>query len=207
MPEEYGKGSLEGVVAATSANNAAIPGAWIPLLVFGIPGDSITAIVLGALLVHGLRPGPTLFQEQGILITALFMAFVIANIMILPIGYIAIRLSSHILRVPNNILVPVIAVFCVIGAYAVNNSLFDVWLMLLFGIMGYFMERLGIPIPSIVLAIILGPMVEFNFVTTLIKSDLNPIMFFSRPIAAGLAVITIATWILPFILLRLRRLR
>jgi len=203
-PEEYGKGSLEGVIAATSANNAAIPGAWIPLLVFGIPGDSITAIVLGALLIHGLRPGPALFQEQGILVTALFIAFMIANIMILPIGYAAIRLSSHILRIPNNILAPVIAVFCVIGAYAVNNSIFDIWLMLLLGIMGYFMERLGIPIPSIVLAIILGPIVEFNFVTTLIKSDLNPIMFFSRPIAAGLAVITIATWILPFILLKLR---
>jgi len=204
-PEEYGRGSLEGVVAATSANNAAIPGAWIPLLVFGIPGDSITAIVLGALLVHGLRPGPTLFQEHGALVMALFYAFIIASIMIIAIGYIAIRASSYILKVPRNILVPAIAVFSVIGAYAVNNSIFDVWIMLLLGISGYFLGRIGIPIPSIVLAIILGPLVEFNFITTLIKSDLNPLMFFSRPIAAVLAVLTISTWTLPFILSRFRR--
>ncbi|MEM1982790.1 MAG: tripartite tricarboxylate transporter permease [Sulfolobales archaeon] len=198
-PEEFGKGTLEGVVAATSANNAALSGAWIPLLVFGIPGDSITAIALGALMAHGLRPGPMLFQRHGTLITAMFAVFILANLLMLLIGYLAIRLSSNILRIPRNVLVPLIAVFCVIGSYAVNNSLFDVWCMLLLGILGYFMERLGIPIPSVVLAIILGPMVEFNFITTLMKSELNPIIFVSRPVAAGLAFLTTFTWILPFI--------
>ncbi|MCC6021958.1 MAG: tripartite tricarboxylate transporter permease [Desulfurococcaceae archaeon] len=204
-PEEYGKGSLEGVVAATTANNAAISGAWIPTLVFGIPGDSITAIALGALMAHGLRPGPMLFERYGSLITAFFIIFIIANLLMILIGYLAIKLSTNILRVPRNILVPVIAVFCVIGAYAVNNSIFDVWVMLVLGILGYFMGRLGIPIPSVVLAIILGPMVEFNFITSLIKSDLNPIVFVSRPIAIGLAILTIFTWVLPFI--RVRRIR
>ncbi len=198
-PEELGKGSLEGVVAATSANNAAISGAWIPLLVFGIPGDSITAIALGALMAHGLRPGPMLFQRHGTLITAIFAVFILANLLMLLVGYISIKLSSNMLRIPRNILVPLIALFCVIGSYAVNNSLFDVWSMFVLGILGYFMERLGIPIPSVVLAIILGPMVEFNFITTLMKSDLNPLIFVSRPISIALAVLALFTWILPFI--------
>ncbi|MCX8185894.1 MAG: tripartite tricarboxylate transporter permease [Sulfolobales archaeon] len=204
-PEEFGKGTIEGVIAATSANNAALSGAWIPLLVFGIPGDSITAIALGALMAHGLRPGPMLFQRHGTLVSAMFAVFILANLLMLLIGYLAIRLSSNILRIPRNVLVPLIAVFCVIGSYAVNNSLFDVWSMLVLGILGYFMERLGIPIPSVVLAIILGPMVEFNFITTLMKSDLNPIIFVSRPVAAGLAFLTIFTWVLPFI--RTKKLR
>ncbi|MEM1679756.1 MAG: tripartite tricarboxylate transporter permease [Sulfolobales archaeon] len=198
-PEDFGKGSLEGVVSATSANNATLSGAWIPLLVFGIPGDSITAIALGALMAHGLRPGSMLFQRHGLLVTALFTIFILANLMMLLVGYLSIKLSSNILRIPRNVLVPLIAVFCVIGSYAVNNSLFDVWSMLLLGILGYFMDRLGIPIPSVVLAIILGPMVEFNFITTLMKSDLNPLIFISRPIGAGLALLTLLTWALPFI--------
>ncbi len=198
-PEEFGKGSLEGVVGATTANNAAISGAWIPTLVFGIPGDSITAIALGALMAHGLRPGPMLFERHGTLVTAMFIIFILANLLMLLIGYLAVRLSSNILRVPRNVLVPVVAVFCVIGSYAVNNSMFDVWVMLSLGILGYFMDRLKIPIPSVVLAIILGPMVEFNFITSLIKSDLNPIVFVSRPIAVGLALLTMITWILPFL--------
>ncbi len=205
-PEEFGKGTLEGVVGATTANNAAISGAWIPTLVFGIPGDSITAIALGALMAHGLRPGPMLFERHGTLVTALFIVFILANILMVVVGYLAIKLSTNILRVPRNILVPIIAVFCVVGSYAVNNSIFDVWVMLVLGILGYFMGRLGIPIPSVVLAIILGPMVEFNFITSLIKADLNPIIFVSRPIAIGLALLTVFTWILPFLKIgRIRR--
>jgi len=198
-PEEFGKGTLEGVIASTSANNAALSGAWIPTLVFGIPGDSVTAIAIGALMAHGLRPGPTLFEKYSTLVTAMFMVFILANILMLLIGYLAVRLSSNILRIPRNILVPIIATFCVVGAYAVNNSLFDVWLMLILGIAGFFMERAGIPIPSVVLAIILGPLVEFNFTTSLMKSGMNPVIFISRPIAAGLAILTIITWLLPFI--------
>ncbi|HWQ17535.1 MAG TPA: tripartite tricarboxylate transporter permease [Sulfolobales archaeon] len=198
-PEEFGKGSLEGIVASTAANNAALSGAWIPLLVFGIPGDSITAIVLGALMAHGLRPGPTLFEKHETLVAALFATFILANLLMLLVGYIAIKLSSNVLRVPRNVLVPLIFLYCVIGSYAVNNSLFDVWIMLIFGILGYFMERLRIPIASVVLAIILGPMVEFNFITSLIKSDLNPLIFVSRPISIALASLALFTWLLPFI--------
>mgnify|MGYP000194441038 CR=1 FL=1 len=204
-PEEFGKGSLEGVVASTSANNAALSGAWIPALVFGIPGDSVTAIALGALMAHGLRPGPTLFEKYSTLVTAMLMAFIFANAFLLFTGYLSVRLSSNILRIPRNILVPIIATFCVVGAYAVNNSLFDVWLMLILGIAGFFMEKVGIPIPSVVLAIILGPLVEFNFITTLMKSEMNPVVFVSRPIAAGLAVLVAATWAIPFIRAKMRR--
>lgn len=203
-PEMYGKGAVEGVIASTSANNAAISGSWIPLLVFGIPGDSITAIALGTLLTHGLRPGPTLFEKYDTLTTGIFLAFIFANLMMLLVGYVGIRLSTNILKVPRNILVPIIATFSVVGAYAVNNSIFDVWIMFIFGIIGYFMERARIPLSSVVLAIILGPMVEFNFITTLIKANNDPLIFISRPIALGLAILTLVTWTLPILMSKLK---
>ncbi|MDI3502199.1 MAG: putative tricarboxylic transport rane protein [Archaeoglobi archaeon] len=203
-PEEYGKGSLEGVVAATSANNAGLGGAWIPALVFGIPGDSITAIAIGALMAHGLRPGPLLFQENRVLITALFITFIIANIFLIFIGYFAIRASTKFLKVPRNILIPLIFIFCVIGAYSVNNSLFDVWVMFIFGIIGIFLSKWGVPLQTVVLAIILGPMIEYNFTTSLMKSGMNIGVFFSRPLAIVLSIMVILSWILPFILGKMR---
>jgi len=201
-PEEYGKGSLEGVVASTSANNSAISGAWIPALVFGIPGDSVTAIAIGALMAHGLRPGPLLFEQNRVLITALFLTFIIANLLMLLIGSFAIRMSSKILRIPKNILIPIIFVFCVLGSYSVENSLFDVWVMFLFGILGIFLSKWGVPLQAVVLAIILGPMVEYNFTASLLKSGMNFGIFFSRPVAVVLAFLVIGSWILPFVLKR-----
>jgi TctA family transporter len=206
-PEEYGKGSLEGVVAATSANNAGLGGAWIPALVFGIPGDSITAIAIGALMAQGLRPGPLLFQENRVLITALFITFIIANIFLIFIGYLAIRASSKLLKVPRNVLIPLIFVFCVVGAYSVNNSLFDVWIMFLFGVIGVLLSKWGVPLQTVVLAIILGPMIEYNFTTSLMKSGMNIGVFFSRPIAVLLSIMVIFSWILPSILKRMKKVK
>ncbi|MDO5603628.1 MAG: tripartite tricarboxylate transporter permease [Paracoccus sp. (in: a-proteobacteria)] len=204
-PEKFGKGHPEGLVEAGSSNNAAISGAWIPTLVFGIPGDSITAIVIGVLYVKGLNPGPTVFLMQPQLIYALFLVFLLANLMMLPLGWLAIRLGSRILQVPQRLLMPVILLFCIVGAYAITNSIFGVVVMLVFGILGFIMEEVRLPVAPAILGMVLGPMLEKNFVTSMIKADGNLLAFFDRPIAAGLGVAAILFWVLPLIRMVLAR--
>lgn len=196
---KFGRGSIEAVVDAGSANNSSLAGTWIPTLVFGIPGDSITAIVLGVLMMKGLRPGPLIFQQQADLIYALFAIFILANIIMLPFGYLAIRLSSLLLKVPRNILMPAILVFCIIGSYAINNSLFDVALMLILGIIAYFMEQDGFPTAPMVLGIVLQPILERQFMMSIIKTRGEIVPFFTRPIAAVLSILTILAWLLPLV--------
>lgn len=206
-PERFGKGHVEGLVEAGSSNNAAVSGAWIPALVFGIPGDSITAIVIGVLYIKGMNPGPTVFLEQPQLIYALFIVFLLANLIMLPLGWAAIRLGARMLSVPQNILMPVILLSCVVGAFAITNSLFGVVVMLIFGVIGFAMEELDIPIAPAILGMVLGPMLEKNFVTSMIKADGDLLAFFERPIAAGLGVVTILFWLLPAIRWALARRR
>jgi putative tricarboxylic transport membrane protein len=206
-PEKFGKGHLEGIVESTSANNAALAGAWVPALVFGIPGDSITAIVIGVLYIKGLNPGPTLFIFNPQNIYAVFLIFILANLLMIPIGWAAIKGSTQILRVPRNILMPLILAFCIVGAFAVNNSIFGVVMMLGFGVLGYLMEENGIPVAPCILGIVLGPMIEENFITSMIKADGNLVGFFERPIAAGLGIATILVWALPLAVMLLRRRR
>jgi len=196
-PEKYGKGAIEPIVDAGTANNSCLAGDWVPALVFGIPGDSITAIVIGVLFMKGLRPGPMIFQEQPQLVYAVYVSFIIANILLVPFGYLAIRVSSTMLRVPRNILMPAILMFCIVGSFAINNSLFDVGTMLAMGILGYFFEANGIPVAPIVLGMVLGPIVEQNFMVSMIKSEWDLTQFFTRPTAAILAVLTILTWLTP----------
>ena len=196
--DEYGKGSIEGIVAGTSANNAALGGAWIPALVFGIPGDSVTAIVVGVMMMKGLTPGPKIFEEQAELVYTLFAIFLFANILVIPLGYLAIRaLARMFTRIPESILVPIILVFCITGSYAINYSMFDVLIMLLFGILGYFMEKYGFPLSPTVLGIILGTMMETYFMMSIRKGD--PLIFFTRPIALGIVIIMVMSWTLPYI--------
>src|SRR5690606_20691932 len=123
-------GHIEGVISATSANNAGLSGAWIPALVFGIPGDSITAIAIGVLYMKGLNPGPMIFIQQPETINAIFIVFFLANLLLLPLGYLAIVSASKVLAVPRAILMPLVLIFSVIGAFAINNSMFDVGIML-----------------------------------------------------------------------------
>jgi len=206
-PELYGKGAIEPIVDAGTANNACLAGDWVPALVFGIPGDSITAIVIGVLFMKGLRPGPMIFQQQPELIYAVYISFIIANILMVPFGYLAIKLSGTILKVPRNILMPAILMFCIVGSFAINNSFFDVGVMLVMGILGYFFENNGIPVAPIVLGMVLGPIVEQNFMVSMIKSDWDLTQFFTRPTAAILAVLTILTWLAPFLPALARRFR
>lgn len=196
-PEEYGKGSEEAIISGTSANNASLAGTWIPALVFGIPGDSITAILLGVLMMKGIRPGPAIFETQGDLVYAIYLMFIVANLLLIPLGYLAIRSGLLMLKVPKRILMPSILLFCVVGSYAINNSLFDVGVMLVMGILGYMLQQVEVPSAPIVLGLILGPMMEQNFMMSVMKTQGSLAMFFTRPISAVLALLVLAAWLYP----------
>ena len=205
-PEKFGTGHVEGIVESGSANNSALAGAWIPALVFGIPGDSITAIVIGVLYMKNMNPGPSLFTNNPQNIYAVYLLFIIANLIMLPLGWWCIKVSKQILKVPRTVLMPVIMLFCVVGSFAINNTAFDVTVMLVAGIAAYFLEASGFPVAPAILGVVLGGMLEENFVTSMIKSDGHLVAFFERPIAATLGAMTLAVWFLPLLMRRLRRL-
>ena len=203
-PEKFGTGHVEGIVEASSANNAALAGAWIPALVFGIPGDSITAIVIGVLYMKNMNPGPMLFINNPQNIYAVYLLFVLANVLMIPMGFLCIKVAKNILHVPRGVLMPVIMLFCVVGAFAINNTVFDVGIMLVAGLAAFVFENNGFPIAPAILGVVLGGMLEQNFVTSMIKSDGNLLAFFERPVAATLGVLALLVWFLPLLLRRLR---
>ncbi len=188
---------MEGVVESGAANNGALSGAWIPALVFGIPGDSITAIAIGVLYMKGMNPGPTIFLNNPENIYAVFIVFFLANLLMLPLGLLAIKLYKQILRVPRNALMPIILIFCMVGAFAINNTAFDIGVMLVAGVAAFLMERNGFPIAPLILGVVLGPMFEENLATSLIKAEGSWMAFFERPIAAALGVVTLVVWLSP----------
>ena len=205
-PEKFGTGHVEGIVESGSANNSALAGAWIPALVFGIPGDSITAIVIGVLYMKNMNPGPSLFINNPQNIYAVYLLFIIANLIMIPLGFLCIKAAKSILWVPRSVLMPVIMLFCVVGAFAINNTAFDVAVMVIAGVAAFVLEENGFPIAPAILGVVLGGMLEENFVTSMIKSDGNLFAFFERPIAATLGVLTLAVWFLPLLMRRLRAL-
>ena len=198
-PEKFGSGHVEGIVEAGASNNSALAGAWIPALVFGIPGDSITAIVIGVLYIKGLNPGPTIFMEKATEMYAIFFVFILANLLMIPLGVAAIKGAKQLLRAPREVLMPVILLFCVVGSFAINNSIFGVVLMLIFGIVAYFMEENGFPVAPAILGMVLGAMLEEHFISSMIKADGRLLAFFERPIAAGLGILTLAVLAWPLV--------
>jgi len=196
-PEKFGTGHVEGVVESGAANNAALSGAWIPALVFGIPGDSITAIAIGVLYLKGMNPGPTIFLNHPENIYAVFIVFFLANVLMIPLGLMAIKLYKQILRVPRRVLMPVILSFCMVGAFAINNTAFDIGVMLAAGVIAFFMERNGFPIAPVILGVVLGGMFEENFANSMIKAEGDWLAFFERPIAGTLGVVTLLVWLSP----------
>jgi TctA family transporter len=204
-PEKFGTGHVEGIVEAGAANNSALAGAWIPALVFGIPGDSITAIVIGVLYIKGLNPGPMAFVENAPSIYAIFIVFVLANLLMLPLGVAAIKGAKLILRVPRDVLMPVILLFCIVGSFAINNSAFGVLLMLVFGVFAWLMEENGFPVAPAILGIVLGAMLEENFISSMIKADGRFLDFVQRPIAGTLGVATLLVWLFPLLVYLHRR--
>ena len=196
-PEKFGTGHVEGIVESGSANNSALAGAWIPALVFGIPGDSITAIVIGVLYMKNMNPGPALFTTNPQNIYAVFLLFIIANIIMIPLGILCIKVAKRILLVPREVLMPLILLFCVVGTFAINNSMFEVGIMLVAGILAYILEANKFPIAPAILGVVLGGMLEENFITSMIKSNGDLGAFLARPIALCLAVVCLLVWTWP----------
>jgi TctA family transporter len=206
-PEKFGTGHAEGIVEAGSANNSALAGSWIPALVFGIPGDSITAIVIGVLYMKNMNPGPTLFTTNPQNIYAVFMLFLLANLIMIPLGLLCIKAARRILHVPRQLLMPLILLFCIVGTFAINNSVFEVAVMLVAGVVAWLLEANEFPIAPAILGVVLGTMLEEHFITSMIKADGDLVAFLSRPIAGTLAVITLLIWVSPLIFKMLRRRR
>ncbi len=198
-PEKFGTGHVEGIVESGSANNSALAGAWIPALVFGIPGDSITAIVIGVLYMKNMNPGPALFTTNPQNIYAVFLLFIIANIIMIPLGILCIKVAKRILLVPREVLMPLILLFCVVGTFAINNSMFEVGIMLVAGILAYILEANKFPIAPAILGVVLGGMLEENFITSMIKSNGDLGAFLARPIALSLAVVCLLVWTWPLL--------
>ena len=196
-PEKFGTGHPEGLIEAGASNNASLASGWVPSLLFGIPGDTITAIAIGVLYMKGLNPGPTLFTEKASSMYALYIVFILANLIMIPLGILMIRSARYILFVPRALVMPVIILLCAVGSFATGNNLALVFTVAVFGLIGYFMDRNGYPVAALVLGAVMGTMVEQNFVTSLIKSDGSLLPFVSRPVAAVLAAMTLAAVLWP----------
>jgi len=198
-PQKFGTGHVEGIVESGAANNSAMGGAWIPALVFGIPGDSITAIAIGVLYMKNMNPGPMLFVDNPQNIYAVFIVFIIAQLLMLPLGWAAIKSAKQVLRIPAGLLMPLILLFCIVGSFAINNSMFGVIVMLVAGVAAFFMERWGFPVAPTILGVVLGTMLEEHFFSSLIKADGQLLAFFERPIAGTLGALTLLLWSWPLL--------
>ncbi len=201
-PEELGKGSLEGIAAAESSNNACTGGAMTTLLSLGIPGDAVTAILIGAFVIHGLKPGPLLFEQHLDLVSAIIIGMLIINVLLLAFGLAGARYFAKLLHIPRAILNTGILALCVIGTYGIQNSMYDVVVMLAFGLLGFAMTRLDFPRAPMVLGMILGPLLEENFRRWLALANgdyLGSLLksFRTNPISLVLVLLTIATLVLP----------
>jgi putative tricarboxylic transport membrane protein len=190
-PEEFGNGSLEGVAAAEAGNNSVCGATLIPLLTLGIPGDSITAVMLGAFLIQGLVPGPELIGQHSGVIYGLFVALIVGNFANLTVANVGIRFFARIASTSKTVVFPIVAILCIVGSYAVQNSLFDVKSMLFFGVVGYFMRKFEFPIPPFLIAFILGPMVEERLRQSLLISGGSPAIFFTSYISLAFVLITL----------------
>lgn len=198
-PEKFGTGVIEGVAAAEAANNACTGGAMIPLLSLGVPGDAVTAVLLGAFIIQGLRPGPLLYRDHMDVVYSVFAAMMVANIVMFIVGSIGVRFFSKIISLDRNILIPIIFLLSIVGSYSMRNSLFDVWVAVFFGIVGYFMQRYDFPASPILLALILGPMAESNLRRALVVSKGDISILVTRPISAVLLILAAISIVSSFV--------
>ena len=198
-PEKFGTGLIEGVAGPESANNAASGGAFIPLLSLGIPSNPVTAILLGALIIHGIQPGPVLINEHPDIFWGTVASMYLGNIMLLVLNIPLIGVWVKILKVPYPVLFPLILLFCLIGAYSINNNIADVFIMNIFGVIGYFVKKLEFPPAPIVLALVLGPLVERALYQSLTLSHGRSNVFFTRPISATFLFMVLIVLSVPII--------
>ena len=199
-PEKFGTGHIEGVAAPEAGNNAVTGGAMVPLLSLGIPGDSVTAIMLGALMSQGLQPGPLMFKDNIGQVYVIFIGLLVANIMMFVLGISCIRIFTKVTKVPRYIIVPLILTLCILGSFAINNNVLDLVVLFISGIIGMFMIKANFPLSPLILGIILGPMIENNLRRSLIVSDGDFSIFVSRPISVILLLLSVITVIAPIIM-------
>ena len=204
-PDSFGKGNIAGVAAPEAVNNAASTGSMLPMITLGIPGSPTTAILLGGMIIWGLRPGPLLFSEHPGFVWGLIGSLYIANLVALLINLAFIPLFVRILTLPFTILAPTIYILCVVGGYAPTQTMHDVWLMFLFGVVGYFLRKLNYPVAPAVLAIVLGPLAERSLRQSLLASQGDPIIFIERPISATCMFLALVLIALPLARRLLRR--
>lgn len=204
-PENFGKGEPAGIAGPEAANSASVGGSLVPMMTLGIPGDPITAVLMGALLIHGLRPGPMLFANNPGFVAGVYVAVFMAVVLTLIIGFGFMRVVAQIMRVPRTLLFCTIALLCVVGAFAIRNSLTDVYVMLFFGVLGYVMFLLRLPPAPLVFGLILGPILEENLRRTLILSRGSWTVFIERPIALTLILMSLAAVLAPVAMALWRR--
>lgn len=190
-PDEFGQGSVRGLAAAEAGNNGVTGGSLVPLLTLGVPGDAVAAVLLGALIVQGLTPGPLLFAQNPDVVYGVFSSMLVANIVMLIVGLVGIRFFCRIIEVPKMLMIPIIVFLSVVGAYAINNSMFDVGIAISFGLLGFVLGKLEIPSSPILLAIILGPMAETNLRKALLMYDNSWSFLYERPIALAFVLLAI----------------
>lgn len=195
-PEKFGTGIIDGVVASETANNATIGGTIIPLLTLGIPGDSTSALLLGALIMKGVQPGPLIFRENGQVVYAVYAAMAISSIFMLVIMLFGMKFFVRILKVPQYLLLPLVFVLCMVGAYGTNNRMFDCWALIFFGLVGYLLRKGGFPMTPLILGFVLGPTMELNFRRALSYTNGSYVEFFTRPASCVFLVVAIFSLVL-----------
>ena len=204
-PEAFGSGCIEGLAAPEAGNNGDTSGALVPMLTLGVPGDATAAVLVGALTLHGLQPGPTLFTKDIVVVNNIFASALIANLLFLIFGLLGIRVFIKIIQIKPYILTPIIFVLCIIGSFALRNNIFDVGAMLVISVIGYFFVYLEIPIAPIVLALILGPMFESNLRRSLLLSKGSFSIFFTRPISLFFILLAVISLLWPILRKKLEK--
>lgn len=205
-PEKFGTGIPEGIAAPETANNAAAMGAMVPMLSLGIPGSATTAVMLAAIILHGLRPGPFLFIREPGFVGAIMLTAIIANILIIAVSPIFIRFFTRVFRLPIGVLGTVILMLCVVGGFAMRNNIADVWMVFLFGIVGYVLERHKFPLAPVIIGLVLGQLFEQEFRRSLILAHGDPMTFLTRPVATPIIAVALITLLVPLFQVLRRRL-
>jgi putative tricarboxylic transport membrane protein len=191
-PEKFGTGIPEGIIASEASNNSNVAGSLVTIMAFGIPGDAVTAVMLGAMTIHGIQPGPLFMTQQPKVAYGLFAAYIVAHPIMIVLQWLLARVYLKIVRVPKAILIPQILLLCVIGAYALNNVMDNVYALLIFGVVGYLLVKLGFPLAPLILGVILGDQIEVNLVRALM-TDSDPWLFLTRPISGAMLALAIGS--------------
>jgi putative tricarboxylic transport membrane protein len=191
-PERFGTGTPEGIIASESSNNANVAGSLVTIMAFGIPGDAVTAVMLGALTIHGIQSGPLFIVQNATLAYGMFAAYIVAHALVLGILLLGVRWMLRIVDIPKAVLFPVVLVLCTVGAYALSNTMSNVYVLLAFGLFGYAMVKFGFPLAPFILGVILGDQIEINLIRA-VMTDADPWLFLTRPISGGLLLASVAS--------------